>query len=95
MKSRLRDATEAMEFDPEVAKQHDVFALAITFGVFASSRASLDKVSRKLLECFNKENLAFVPPTDYATLPPMKTSIQLSARLSRCVSSCSPNSLHV
>ena len=39
------------------ALRHDVFARAITFGVFEGSRASLevDTTSWKILECFNKD----------------------------------------
>ena len=39
-KSLLRDGTEPAVFVPEVAKQHDVFAGAIAFGVLVSARAS-------------------------------------------------------
>ena len=39
-KSRLRVGTEPAVFVPEVAKQHDVFASAIPFGVLVSVRAS-------------------------------------------------------
>ena len=35
VESRLRDGTEPAVFVPEVAKQHDVFAGAIAFGVLA------------------------------------------------------------
>ena len=56
-KSRLQDETEVAVFVTVVAKQRDVFAIAITFGVFASSRASfwLDEISRKYLESFNED----------------------------------------
>ena len=40
-KSRLRDGTEPAVFIPEVAKQHDVFAGVIAFGVLVSARASV------------------------------------------------------
>ena len=40
VKSRLRDWTEPAVFVPEVAKQHHVFAGAISFGVLVSARAS-------------------------------------------------------
>ena len=53
---------------PEVAKQHDVFAGAIAFGVLVSARASfwLDKKIRKLFECFHEDlpKPTHVPPTD-------------------------------
>ena len=39
-KSNLLDGTEPAVFVPEVAKQHDVFACAIAFGVLVSARAS-------------------------------------------------------
>ena len=38
-KSHPHDGTEQTIFVPEVAKQHDVFASAITFGFSAASRA--------------------------------------------------------
>ena len=49
--------TVSVSFVPEVAKQHDVFAGAIAFGVLVSARASfwLDKKVRKLFECFHKD----------------------------------------
>ena len=62
---------KAAVFVPEVAKQHDVFAGAIAFGVFVSARASfwLDKKISEILRLlpvnFLHENLpkpAFVPP---------------------------------
>ena len=37
-KSRLPDGTEPAVFVPEVAKQHNVFAGAIAFGVLVSAR---------------------------------------------------------
>ena len=37
--SRLRDGTEPAVFVPKVAKQHDVFAGVIAFGVLVSARA--------------------------------------------------------
>ena len=41
-KSRLRDGTESTAFIPKIAKQHDVFAGVIAFGVIiiVSARAS-------------------------------------------------------
>ena len=56
-KSRLRDGTEPTVFVPEVAKQHDVLAGAIAFGVLVSARASflLDKKIRKLFESFHED----------------------------------------
>ena len=38
-KSRIRDGTEPAVFVPEVAKQHDIFAGMIVFGVLVSARA--------------------------------------------------------
>ena len=45
---QLRRGSEPVVFFPEVAKQHDVFAGAIAFGVLVSPRASfwLDKKIR-------------------------------------------------
>ena len=37
--SRLQDGAEPAVFVPEVAKQHDVFAGVIAFGVLVSARA--------------------------------------------------------
>ena len=56
-KSCLQDRTEPAVFVPEVAKQHDVFAGAIAFGVLVSARASfwLNKKIRKLLESFHED----------------------------------------
>ena len=53
-KSRLRDGTEPAVFVPEVAKQHDVLAGVIAFGVLeivlviAGASFRLDKKIRKL-----------------------------------------------
>ena len=68
-KSRPRDGTEPAVFVREVAKQHDVFAGAITSGVLVSARASfwLDKKIRKLFKYFNEDlpKPALVPTTGW------------------------------
>ena len=77
----------------DVAKQHDVCACIITFGVFASSRASfwLDKLSRKLLECFIEDfpKLALVPRLEFTTHAHNQTGLPSSGlwiAQSHCVS---------
>ncbi len=65
--SLLREVTEPAVFVPEFAKQHDVFARAIAFGVLVSPRASfwLDEIIRKFFQCLYKDlpTLALTPPT--------------------------------
>ena len=69
-KSRLPDETEPAVFLPEVAKQHDIFAGAIAFGVLVNARVSiwLDKKIVKLLEFFKKifQNRYLFPRLGYS-----------------------------
>ena len=85
-KSPLPNWTEPAVLVAEVAKQHDVFARAITFGVFASTlvRFCLDKVSRKLLEYLNEDlpRLALVSPAALRPKSAIYTSIKATRRAS-------------
>ena len=70
-RSLLVEVTEPAVFVSEVAKRHDLFdvfvrAIHAAPGVLVTARASflMDKIIRKLLECFNEDllKLALIPP---------------------------------
>ena len=68
-KSRLQDRTEPAVFFPEVAKQHDIFAGVIAFGVLMSAFASfwLDKKIRNSSSASTKIAKTGTCPPDWMT----------------------------